>query len=209
MVIVIVSFGLTLTKEWGKKKKKGNAQATFFFLIACVTRQRLSPGDSRVQRFAITSSQALYSYCTCIVFHCCLQTMFPKLFLLLCSPLRHPNFLLSLPKPVFSSLPATSYPRSVPPTALQDKPFTVLTCLGRQARLLPSFWAFMILLASSPTPCSSPETSQKHSGSDTCIAQHVHCLSVSACWIHNSEFLFLTARELQSPQYTTSSKLGQ
>lgn len=152
VVIVIVSFGLTLTKEWGKKKKKGNAQATFFFLIACVRRQRLSPGDSRVQRFAITSSQAVYSGCTCTLFHCCLQTMFTKSFLLLCSPLRHPNFLLSLPKLVFSSLPATSYPRSVPPTALQDKPFTMLTHLGRQARLLPFLWGFMILLPSSPNP---------------------------------------------------------
>lgn len=144
VVIVIVSFGLTLTKEWGKKKKKATPKPLFFFLIACVRRQRLSPGDSRVQRFAITSSQAVYSDCTCTLFHCCLQTMFPKSFLLLCSPLRHPNFLLSLPKLVFSSLPATSYPRSVPPTALQDKPFTVLTHLGRQAKLLPSFWGFVL-----------------------------------------------------------------
>lgn len=140
----------------GEEKKKATPKPLFlfffFFLIACVRRQRLSPGDSRVQRFAITSSQTVYSNCTCIVFHCCLQTMFPKLFLLLCSLLRHHNFLLSLPKLVFSNLPVTSYPRSVPTTALQDKPFTVLTRLGRQARLLPSFWGFMSSSGLFPNP---------------------------------------------------------
>lgn len=104
---VIVSFGLTLTRKWGKKKAM--PKPLFFFLIASVTRQRLSPGDSCVQHLAITSSQAVYSDCTCIVFH----SVFSKL----CSPNcsfcfpslpRSPDSLLSPPELVFSRLPVTS-----------------------------------------------------------------------------------------------------